>query len=318
MPQLGWAIIAVVVVNGAFSFVQEYRAERATRALAALLPEEATALRDGRKRRGPAAELVPGDVVLLVEGGRVSVDARVLQSDDLKVDNAALTGESEPVPRGVDPPGPVGAADPRPGHRHRPAAGPRPWRRATRAGGDGAATADPIGPFAGPGRARPGVRVPRPGGGDRLAGDAARRAALFLGWHPGTPLPTGGPALATLSTMVFAAIVLAQMANAFECRSTVTSLRALGPATNRLLVGAVAGEFLILLGFVYLGAMQQLVGHQPLTPVQWVAVLAAPMLLVAAEETRKAVARRRRRATAGPIGPEPPGHQTLRRRAAAV
>src|SRR5512132_3701268 len=52
MPQLGWAIIAVVIVNAVFSFVQEYRAERATRALAALLPEEATALRDGRKRRG--------------------------------------------------------------------------------------------------------------------------------------------------------------------------------------------------------------------------------------------------------------------------
>ena len=59
MPQLGWAIIAVVVVNGAFSFVQEYRAERATRALAALLPEEATALRDGRKRRVPRPSWCP-------------------------------------------------------------------------------------------------------------------------------------------------------------------------------------------------------------------------------------------------------------------
>ena len=57
----------------------------------------------------------------------------------------------------------------------------------------------------------------------------------------------GGPALATLSTMVFAAIVLAQMANAFECRSARMSLRALGPATNRLLVGAVAVEGLALL-----------------------------------------------------------------------
>jgi hypothetical protein len=114
MPQLGWAIIAVVMVNGAFSFVQEYWAERATRALAALLPEEATALRDGRKRRVPAAELVPDDVLLLAEGDRVSIDARVLQSNDLKVDNAALTGESEPVPRGVEalaeaPPDPVEA-----------------------------------------------------------------------------------------------------------------------------------------------------------------------------------------------------------------
>ena len=102
LPQLGWAIIAVVIVNGAFSFVQEYRAERATRALAALLPEEATALRDGRKRRVPAAELVPGDILLLTEGDRVSVDGRVLASDDLKVDNSALTGESEPVPPSVD------------------------------------------------------------------------------------------------------------------------------------------------------------------------------------------------------------------------
>ena len=82
------------------------------------------------------------------------------------------------------------------------------------------------------------------------------------------------------------------MANAFECRSTVTSLRALGPATNRLLVGAVAVEFLTLLGFVYLGPMQQLLGHQPLTPVQWVPVLAALLLLLAAEETHEAVARR--------------------------
>ena len=91
-------------------------------------------------------------------------------------------------------------------------------------------------------------------------------AALFLGWRPGASLPAGGAALAMLSTMVFAAIVLAQMANAFECRSTVASLRALGPATNRLLVSAVAVEFLALLGFVYLGPMQQLLGHQPLTP----------------------------------------------------
>jgi magnesium-transporting ATPase (P-type) len=119
-------------------------------------------------------------------------------------------------------------------------------------------------------------------------------AALFFGWRPGTALPAGGPALATLSTMVFAAIVLAQMANAFECRSTRMSLRTLGPATNRLLVSAVAVEFLTLLGFVYLGPMQKLLGHQPLTMAQWLPVLAAPALLFAAEEARKAVIRRHR------------------------
>jgi magnesium-transporting ATPase (P-type) len=130
-------------------------------------------------------------------------------------------------------------------------------------------------------------------------------------------LPPGGLALATLSTMVFAAIVLAQMANAFECRSSRMSLRTLGPATNRLLVGAVAVEGLALGGFVYLGPMRALLGHQPLTLAQWLPVLAAPVLLLAAEEARKAVIRRHRRVVAGPIGPEPAGHETLRRRTAA-
>jgi magnesium-transporting ATPase (P-type) len=119
-------------------------------------------------------------------------------------------------------------------------------------------------------------------------------AALFFGWRPGTPLPAGGPALATLSTMVFAAIVLAQMANAFECRSSRLSLRTIGLATNRLLVGAVAIEGLALLGFVYLGPIQALLGHQPLTLAQWLPTLAAPVLLFAAEEARKAVIRRHR------------------------
>jgi magnesium-transporting ATPase (P-type) len=95
--------------------------------------------------------------------------------------------------------------------------------------------------------------------------------------------------------MVFAAIVLAQMANALECRSARMSLRTLGLATNRLLVGAVAVEGLALLGFVYLGPVQALLGHQPLTLPQWLPVLAAPVLLFAAEETRKTLIRQRRR-----------------------
>jgi hypothetical protein len=64
-------------------------------------------------------------------------------------------------------------------------------------------------------------------------------------------------------------------------------------------VGAVAVEFLALLGFVYLGPMQSLLGHEPLTLSQWLPVFVAPVLLVAAEETRKAVVRRHRRAAAG-------------------
>ena len=99
MPQLGVAIIVVVILNGLFSFAQEYRAERAIRALSALLPETAVVRRDGRKTTVPASELVPGDIVLLREGDRISTDARVIRSAGLKVDDSMLTGESEPLPR---------------------------------------------------------------------------------------------------------------------------------------------------------------------------------------------------------------------------
>jgi magnesium-transporting ATPase (P-type) len=111
MPQLGTAIIVVILVNGAFSFVQEYRAERAVRALSALLPETAVVRRGGRKLTIPAAELVPGDIVLLMEGDRISADARVIHSSELKVDMSALTGESTPVARVAEP---LAAAPPDP------------------------------------------------------------------------------------------------------------------------------------------------------------------------------------------------------------
>jgi potassium/sodium efflux P-type ATPase len=104
MPQLGIAIVVVILVNGAFSFAQEYRAERAVRALAALLPDIALVRRDGRLRHLAAADLVPGDLVILREGDRISADARVVRSDELKVDMSTLTGESKPVGREPTPP----------------------------------------------------------------------------------------------------------------------------------------------------------------------------------------------------------------------
>jgi P-type Ca2+ transporter type 2C len=103
LPELGWAIAVVVLVNGIFSFLQEYRAERATEALGALLPERALVLREGRKQQVPAEALVRGDVVLLREGDRVSADVRVIDSHGLKVDNSSLTGESEPLERRSGP-----------------------------------------------------------------------------------------------------------------------------------------------------------------------------------------------------------------------
>jgi calcium-translocating P-type ATPase len=95
------AIVIVILVNAAFAFVQEMQAERAVEALARYLPERARALRDRDWRELPASELVPGDVVLLGEGERISADARLLQGA-LEVDISTLTGESIPVLRSAD------------------------------------------------------------------------------------------------------------------------------------------------------------------------------------------------------------------------
>ena len=99
MPELGAAIVVVVIVNGVFSFSQEERAAKATAALAELMPDTVAALRDGRRTLVPAADLVPGDVLVLREGDRISADGRILESAGLLVDHQMLTGESVPVAR---------------------------------------------------------------------------------------------------------------------------------------------------------------------------------------------------------------------------
>jgi magnesium-transporting ATPase (P-type) len=95
------AIVVVIVVNAIFAFVQEAQAERAVEALAAFLPEQARAMRDGRVLTLPASGLVPGDVIVLEEGDRVSADARLL-SGAVEVDLSMLTGESVPVLRSAE------------------------------------------------------------------------------------------------------------------------------------------------------------------------------------------------------------------------
>ena len=91
------AILAVLMVNAAVGFVQEYRAERAMEALRALSAPTATVTRDGGIAVIPAAELVAGDVVRLEAGGIVPADLRLLDAVHLRVQEAALTGESVPA-----------------------------------------------------------------------------------------------------------------------------------------------------------------------------------------------------------------------------
>lgn len=98
------AVVAgVVVVNTIIGFFQEHRAGKAIHALAAFVPETVTVLRDGVRAVCPAADLVPGDVVVLGAGDKVPADLRVVAAEDLRVEEAALTGESTPVSKQVDP-----------------------------------------------------------------------------------------------------------------------------------------------------------------------------------------------------------------------
>ena len=95
-------IFTVVIANAIIGWLQESKAERAIEALARMVKVEATVKRDGRKKRIPSAQLVPGDVVLLAAGDRVPADLRLFYVRNLQVDESALTGESVPVHKHAD------------------------------------------------------------------------------------------------------------------------------------------------------------------------------------------------------------------------
>lgn len=97
------AITVIVLFAVLLGFVQEYRAERAIEALREMAAPTATVLRDGIDSELAARTLVPGDIILLHAGDRVPGDARVIESINLKADEAALTGESLPVGKFVEP-----------------------------------------------------------------------------------------------------------------------------------------------------------------------------------------------------------------------
>ncbi|WP_327103014.1 cation-translocating P-type ATPase [Nonomuraea glycinis] len=103
MPQLAVAIVVVVLLNGAFAFVQEYRADQAGKRLRELIPADVTVRRDSRRTVVDATELVAGDVVLLEAGDRISADLELVEVHALAVNESTLTGESTPArPRETD------------------------------------------------------------------------------------------------------------------------------------------------------------------------------------------------------------------------
>jgi len=99
MPQLGVAIIVVVIVNGVFAHIQQERAQHAAARLRGLLPADVRVRRDGEVRTVHASDLVMDDVVLLTAGDRIPADVILLTAAACAVDESMLTGESEPVPK---------------------------------------------------------------------------------------------------------------------------------------------------------------------------------------------------------------------------
>lgn len=103
LPYEALAILSIVILNAIMGFVQQARAENALKALREKSAPQATAIRDGERKRLAAAELVPGDIILVEEGDTLPADARVLRATSLRTAEASLTGESLPVFKADEP-----------------------------------------------------------------------------------------------------------------------------------------------------------------------------------------------------------------------
>ncbi|MBK9470757.1 MAG: cation-translocating P-type ATPase [bacterium] len=103
LPYDALVIFAIVLFNGILGYVQESRAERSVAALRAMAAADATVVRDGQPKRVPAAELVPGDIIVIESGDTIAADARLIESVALQTAEASLTGESLPVEKDTAP-----------------------------------------------------------------------------------------------------------------------------------------------------------------------------------------------------------------------
>ncbi len=98
-----WVILAVVLINAVIGFIQEGKAEKALESIKQMLSLEARVLRDGKQQTIEAEKLVPGDIVTLKSGEKISADVRLIKTKDFRVEESPLTGESEAVDKSTEP-----------------------------------------------------------------------------------------------------------------------------------------------------------------------------------------------------------------------
>ncbi len=99
---IGIALLAVVLLNALFTFIQQYRSEKIMEQFRRMLPQKAEVLRDGKRKRIFVEEVVPGDILFISAGDKISADARLIEENTLKVDHSSITGEAEPQLRKVE------------------------------------------------------------------------------------------------------------------------------------------------------------------------------------------------------------------------
>ncbi len=97
----GYVILFIICINATISFLQERKAEKAINALKKMIVSYAKVYRDGELKKIPAAQLVPGDIIILEEGDRVPADARLIEIKNFRTQEASLTGESFPIDKNL-------------------------------------------------------------------------------------------------------------------------------------------------------------------------------------------------------------------------
>ncbi len=90
-------IFLVIIVNGVMGFLQEYKADKAIEVLKTMVQSKVVVIRDGVKKEIPSRELVPGDIISIEDGDKLSATVRLIESINLQIDESSLTGESFPV-----------------------------------------------------------------------------------------------------------------------------------------------------------------------------------------------------------------------------